>query len=346
MTGLLLAAVGVALLAGPGRWLREAVRLGHRLSRPRIQGSDFAAETLGPFYFPNSVDPGDFAELDERGVRVVDFAKKPTTGKTGRQYVFTLVAQYGLGSWDLWQKDRDPARLEAARTQADWLVENQTIRPDGVGVWEHRYDLGGEHRVKAPWVSAISQGLSISLLMRTWQETGHAPHRDAAERALRCFAVPVEAGGVRTADASGGAFYEEVPSDSPRHILNGHVYALLGIHDYFRATGSEEAAAFFRAGVDALRANLSRYDAGRWSLYSLGERRTLANHFGLPSPLYHRLHIDMMRVLHAITGDPRFGECADRWQGYLGGPFDLAIRFGYAAFRDLVLAAKRVGLRP
>ena len=78
----------------------------------------------------------------------------------------------------------------------------------------------------------------------------------------------------------------------------------------------------------------------------LNERRTLTNHFTLASPLYHRLHVDMLRVLHAIDGAPQLEEYAKKWEGCFGGLFDLGMRLAYAAFRDLVLIAKRVGLKP
>jgi len=346
VTGILGGLGLLAALALAGRWLREAATLRRRHGTSKVVRSDFRARELGPYYFPNSVDPGPFAELDAEGVRVVDFAKKPTIGKSGRQYVLTAIDQYGLGSWDLWLRTKDPARLDAVRRQCDWLLANQTTGAGGTGVWLHHYDLGGEHRVKAPWVSGLAQGMSVSLLLRAWQGTGHEPYRAAADRALRSFATPLAEGGVRTVDDAGRSIFEEVPSDPPHHILNGHVYALLGIHDHHRATGSDEAAALFESGVAGLVANLARWDAGGWSRYSLNERRTLTNHFGLASPLYHRLHIDMLLVLHAIAGDPRLDERARRWEARLGGPIDLGMRLAYAAFRDIVLVAKRIGLRP
>jgi hypothetical protein len=337
---LILAALLLVVVVVAVRWLGGAAVLRRKHSTSKVVWSDFRAEKLGHYYFPNSVSPGDFAELDDRGVRVINFEKKPTIGKRGRQYVLSAINQYGLGSWDLWLDTKDSRHLEAATKQADWLVENQTVDDRGVGVWLHRYDLGGEHQVRGPWASSLAQGISISLLTRMHQETGSDPYREAAARALRSFATTIEEGGVRAPDGAGGAFYEEVPSSPPTHILNGHVYALLGIHDYFRVTGSGDARDLFESGLEALRGSLSRYDTGYWSRYSLSGRRTLTNHFTLASPLYHRLHIDMLRVVHAITGDRRLEKFANRWESYLGGPFDLAIRIGYAAFQDVVLVVK------
>ena len=36
----------------------------------------------------------------------------------------------------------------------------------------------------------------------------------------------------------------------------------------------------------------------------------------LASPFYHRLHVVQLRVMAALTGDLRFAEIADRWEGY------------------------------
>ncbi|MGH2569734.1 MAG: D-glucuronyl C5-epimerase family protein, partial [bacterium] len=200
---LVVAALFLAALAVALRWLREAAVLRRKHSVSKVVWSDFRAETLGPYYFPNSVDPGPFAQLDERGVRVIDFSKKPTIGKTGRQYVISAIDQYGLGSWDLWLAAKEPARLDAVRRQADWLVENQTVDGDGTGAWLHGYPVGGEHQVEPPWISGLAQGMSISLLLRAWQATGHEPYREASARALRSFVAPVGRGGVRALDEAG-----------------------------------------------------------------------------------------------------------------------------------------------
>ena len=34
------------------------------------------------------------------------------------------------------------------------------------------------------------------------------------------------------------------------------------------------------------------------------------------SPLYHRLHIVQLRVMHRLTGEDRFARFADRWESY------------------------------
>jgi hypothetical protein len=122
----------------------------------------------------------------------------------------------------------------------------------------------------------------------------------------------VAEGGVLFTDERGDVWIEEYIVSPPTHILNGFIWALWGVHDYFLATTSQTAQDLFRRGVKTLRNNLDRYDLGFWSLYEQSGTRLPM----VASPFYHQLHIVQLRVMARLTGDEIFPCFADRWQRY------------------------------
>ena len=90
-------------------------------------------------------------------------------------------------------------------------------------------------------------------------------------------------------------------------ILNAQLQTLLSLSRYAETTGDLEARAFAGDLETASRALLPRFDAGCWSLYSLGG--------GNASPHYHAYHVSLLEQLAAKTGEPPWAEVARRWAG-------------------------------
>jgi hypothetical protein len=179
-------------------------------------------------------------------------------------------------------------------------------------VWNHKFDWEYRSTLKAPWYSGLAQGQGISLLLRAYRATGTPAYLDAAERAFSCFLKSTSEGGIRFTDAKGNLWFEEYIVSPPTHILNGFIWAIWGVYDYFLATESSTARNLFLQAILTLRENLARYDLGFWSLYE--QSGTM-----LPmvaSRFYHRLHVTQLRIMHRIAGDEIFARYADKWEGY------------------------------
>ena len=262
---------------------------------------------LGPYWqsFAEKADyPGPF---DPEGIPLLDYR-----GRLGLQYNPIAVAQYGLGNWNLWKRNGDPERRRKFLLAADWLAARLEPNPAGLKVWNHRFDWEYRDPLRAPWYSGLAQGQGISALVRAHQETGKTSYLEAAREAFRPLLRKTSEGGVLHLDDTGRPWIEEYLVSPPTHILNGFIWALWGVYDYHLATREPEARDLFDRCLDTLRSNLSRYDAGYWSLYEQSGTRLPM----LASPFYHRLHIVQLRILHALTGDPIFKDFADRWEGY------------------------------
>ena len=114
----------------------------------------------------------------------------------------------------------------------------------------------------------------------------------------------------------GGPFYEEYPTDPPSLVLNGAIYALWGLRDVGVGLGDSEAGALFGEGVDALAANIDRWDLGYWSRYDLYPHRRV----NIASAAYHRLHTDQLTIMGQLAPRPQLEAAADRFRRYAAGP--------------------------
>lgn len=196
----------------------------------------------------------------------------------------------------------DAQALEKFHELARWLLANQR---DGRFEWTTDFP---ERDQKAPWISALTQSFSISVMLREYQFDHDPAFLDAATKALAWLRKPVQQGGIAWRMRK-GVWYEEYPSaGNPSHVLNGHMWALFGIWDYYRATGSKIARQMFDDGITALRAELDKYDVGYWSVYAQ------TNRVDMVTGQYMQFIVGQLRVLYAITEIQRFKKVADRWE--------------------------------
>lgn len=267
---------------------------------------------LGEYYmeFAEKADyPGIY---DASGVPLLDYH-----GKIGRQYNPIAIAQYGLGNYNLWRRTGDPVRRQKFFLVADWLCAHLEQNPHGLAVWNHHFNWEYRDTLRAPWYSGLAQGQGISVLMRAHQvrpeqETQDSRYLEAAQRALASFYKPVAEGGVAFTDERGDLWFEEYIVSPPTHILNGFIWALWGIHDYYLVTKDVSAQQLFSRAVQTLLHNLDRYDLGFWSLYEQSGTCLPM----VASSFYHQLHIVQLRVMHRLTGEDVFTRVADRWETY------------------------------
>jgi hypothetical protein len=264
-------------------------------------------DQLGGYYMLFSAK-GDYpGHHDSAGIPMLDYH-----GQIGLQHNPIAIAQWGLGNYNLFLRDRSQDRKQKFLSAANWMRDNLETNPSGVSVWNHHFDWEYRSPLRAPWYSGLAQGQGISLLVRAHKETGKAAYLDSAAKAFGSFLRSVAEGGVLFTDEGGDVWIEEYIVSPPTHILNGFIWALWGVHDYFLATRSQAAQELFRKSVGTLRNNLDRYDLGFWSLYEQSGTRLPM----VASPFYHQLHIVQLRVMARLTGDEIFTSFADRWERY------------------------------
>ena len=262
---------------------------------------------LGEYYMMFAEKADYQGHYDAFGIPQLDYH-----GAIGLQYNPIAIAQYGLGNYNLWCQTANLERKTKFLRVTDWLASNLEPNQKGIAVWNHRFNWEYRETLKAPWYSALAQGQGISLLVRAHKESGEARYLHAAGDAFVSFQRSIGDGGVAFIDQSGDLWFEEYIVSPPTHILNGFIWALWGVYDYWLATNENTARELFARGVRTLLHNLERYDTGFWSLYEQSGTRLPM----LASTFYHRLHVVQLRVMHRLTGEENFARVADRWQSY------------------------------
>lgn len=216
----------------------------------------------------------------------------------------------------LYLKTGDTDSRRRTLATARWLVENSEEIPSGGRGWYYQIDLGF-YPVKAPWLSAMAQGEALSLLLRAYALDKDEAYPETANAAFKSFENPISTGGVCAVYPDGTLSLEEYPTDPPSHVLNGAIYALLGLYDFAQFFDTPVAKQLYSNALEGLRNNLPLYDTGYWSKYDLFPVQRLA------SRMYHIIHIRLLDTLFQLTGEPIFRDYSLKWNRYYHNPIRL-----------------------
>lgn len=163
-------------------------------------------------------------------------------------------------------------------------------------------------QLHAPWFSGMAQGEILSVFMRTFDVTQDSSYLIYAHKIFNSFLrVRGEAEPwVVRYDQDGCYWIEEYPLDKPGMTLNGFMYAIFGLYDYYRVVKTEEAKAVLDKALSTIKSYIHLYRRpGQDSFYCLEHQHLHGN------KTYHMIHIAQLRGLYDITGDSYFKEMAD-----------------------------------
>ncbi|CAH0555986.1 unnamed protein product [Brassicogethes aeneus] len=205
---------------------------------------------------------------------------------------------------------------------AEWFVRNQDGKTGGWEIPVKRKLAAGFRDLQPGWYSSMGQGHAISLLARAYHHSGgDTRYLNAALNGLKPFRVPSSKGGVLATFLNKYHWYEEYPTKPASFVLNGFIYALLGLYDLkvIAPPGEADEAEFlFNDGMDSLRNMLPLFDMGSVTSYDL-RHFTIHTAPNLARWDYHATHVNQLLLLHTIDSDPLFAQTAERWIGYMSG---------------------------
>lgn len=221
------------------------------------------------------------------------------------------VLQLGIGAWQRGIDEDDPER-EAWASIGQAVASWAAVDMDGRGRFVHHQPMPHTYAIPAGWYSAMAQGLGVSLLVR----------HDMLEDADRCVRSMLEPEDGLLTETEAGPILEEYPAEPRPHVLNGWIWAMLGLYDRSIAEGGSEdvrerTAAEFERHVDSLVAQLHEYETGRgWSTYDRYPH-PVAN---VASPFYQRLHVCLLDAVARVAPRTELTETSARWAGALERP--------------------------
>jgi hypothetical protein len=212
---------------------------------------------------------------------------------------------------DSYRLTGNTAYLDRARANAGRLLAT-AVRSGDALFFPYPYDYS-LHRdpaamLRAPWFSAMAQGKALSAFVRLCEATGEQKWRDAAEATFRSFLIRGPLAGrpwVVHVDTGRYLWFEEFPGGPlPDRTFNGHIVAIIGLHDYWQLTDDPEALRLIRGGLATLRGYQRLWRTpGGVSRYCMAH--------AVRSPKYHIVHIGQLLDLYMLTGDATWARLAD-----------------------------------
>lgn len=207
-------------------------------------------------------------------------------------YFHITVLNYGLGLFNLKAKGENVD--EQIRAVLDYLVVNQGED----GGWRYHFPEGAVHELAGNKVSGMTQGLAISFLTRCYY-CGFWNKDDCSKVLTRAHNMLLSKECVSI--INGYRFIEEFYSPGAS-ILNGSLFALLGLYDYCNFMSNTKE---FDSLIADLKSLIYKFDFHQWSYYDL--KGTICSRF------YQQLHVDLLDVFYNLTNDELFRTLSVRW---------------------------------
>jgi len=261
------------------------------------------------YKIPELVDKAPLIGMNEFGIPEVTY-NAVLRGESNP----VTVTHFALDSYSNYLISGNETLKQIFLNAANWLV-NTAVSHGNYSILAYHFPWA-PYNLKPPWQSAMAQGRALQVLIRAHHITGDEKYLDTAKKLLNAFFVEVKDGGVTYKSPNDGWWYELFAGKGGKEprVLNGMMYALLGIYDYFKYTNDSKARFLFDKGISALKENLSRYEyKGNYSNYDI---------LGTTNPLgYHKLHIKLLGLLYDSTKDGTFESYYDMWSHYVPPAF-------------------------
>jgi len=234
----------------------------------------------------------------------------PSGCQSGQETTFsTQIFQYGLGSFDCFLETKNSEYLKSFWAAVKWAVDHEQTNGSWITFPERKNPYG-----------SMAQGEGVSLLCRAFTISKDRKYLPYIEKAYK-FLVD------KTSKKIGKdlVVYEEF-CDCPV-VLNGMIFSLFGLFDYYLLTKTNDAKRKWEEGCSSLCVILPLFDSGKWSFYSEDKKYV--------SPFYMSLHIAQMKAMFKLTGNPLFLYYANKWGKELKNPIRRFIYFWKKALQKI-----------
>lgn len=232
-------------------------------------------------------------------------------------YGSTLVACCALMQWNNYlASGGEKSYAYAFLAQARWLLDHTAPIVVAGGQEDEPYASGwllpapsSATSSESVCLSALTQSVGLSVLIRAFQLTGDQEYRDGIQRVVRTFERDILDGGVCAPIGSNGICFEEMAVYPAAHALSGSIFALLGLYDYLQFTHNTHIDGLIQRGLATLHELLGEWESGSWTCTKLLDRE-------LATPTQYELHIALLEALARTSGCEHCAQVAARWKIY------------------------------
>ncbi len=251
-----------------------------------------------PYAFLNSpMELARHLKFDINGIPIGRIDANP------KHYNPLFSCYYGLVSYNAYLHTNEQENIDKFLLQVDFLNQYGIENPSGF--WLPYYEDLPKFQLKAPWFAGITQALAISVFIRAFIKTNQKIYRQRAMQLFQTFFLSVENGGFLKHTPEGFSWIEEYPSKNPTYVLNGFVFNLIALVEYYKVIDeSIEVKERLNACFKSFFYSLHHYVFGMFTKYS---RKNMA----FSNIEYQGLYVFLFLHLYRLTGKPAFREMAD-----------------------------------
>ena len=234
----------------------------------------------------------------------------------------TTISSFSFANWELFLETGDEKYSKLILQAADYFLSkaryHDTDRATILWYFD-KTETDGKN-------CGMDQGEAISVLVRAYCITQNNSYLKLASDISASFLHGLNEKGVS----------ENIPGtndpwflEGEKFILNGHIYALVGLWELWRVSGEQEHYNIFKLGYDSVVKHVDLFDKKYWSIYMLEDKKYLA------SMMYHNLHICQLRILNQLESHPVLISYAGRFEKYAGNIF-YRLLAGYNLFSSKI----------
>lgn len=213
-------------------------------------------------------------------------------------------------------RERDSEKyLEKAEEITENFL-NTAVQRDSAIYFPYTFDFPlhgySDHKLLSPWFSGMAQGVALSAFSRLAELTDSVRYRNIADGVFKSFLHLRQDGEVVdpwvvTVDNEGYYWIEEYPEYPAAHTLNGKIFAIWGLYEYYQLTESTLVNDITKAAITTVLKHIDEFRVpGGVSYYCLGHK--------VQSGSYHMTHIRQLRKLHDITEIGEFSKYRSLFQ--------------------------------
>jgi hypothetical protein len=217
------------------------------------------------------------------------------------QKTFPLINSYVL--------TQDSAYLNRAEYFIKVLIDSSHLC-QGARFYPYQFDFP-LHTMESqvllhPWYSGMAQGHLLTALSRLYQITHKEQYAVFAHETFRSYFhfYDTEDPWIMILDPGQFMWIEEYPMFPPDRTLNGFIFSIYGLYDYYCAFKTDDCRLLLQQSITTIQHYISDFrNPGGPSYYCLKH-----NHI---DAFYHTIHINQLRMLFKITKEQYFEAMAD-----------------------------------
>ena len=223
-----------------------------------------------------------------------------------------LMSTKALNYLTTFQKTNDEWFFKKSLDLADKIIELSDEKNGSYYFPYTWFKIGHNEYFYPNWYSGMAQGRWLSYFSQLYIETKNEKYKRIADKIYSSVSNLHSEPNVTAIDKDNNFWIEEYPNAhpssyherGPTHVLNGFVFAIWGLYDYYWIDQDPAVKRILQATITTLynKAPSYRREGGN-SFYCIKHQK---HSYAVASDHYHDIHIKQLYELYEITGEDFF----------------------------------------